>query len=73
MVCLWLLGDIGKTVYFVVRHTPAQFWVCGLMQITIDVIIITQVGVPGWELVSDNTGHLDYTDWGLGGRMDGGH
>ncbi|CAD5205769.1 unnamed protein product [Bursaphelenchus okinawaensis] len=43
MVLMWLLGDLGKTVYFVVRGNPAQFWICSLLQITIDVLILGQV------------------------------
>ncbi|KAI6225235.1 PQ-loop repeat-containing protein 1 [Aphelenchoides fujianensis] len=43
MVLAWLLGDVGKTVYFVVRKNPAQFWICGGLQITIDVLILGQV------------------------------
>ncbi|KAI6208802.1 PQ-loop repeat-containing protein 1 [Aphelenchoides besseyi] len=43
MVLMWLLGDIGKTVYFVVRKNPAQFWICSSLQITIDILILGQV------------------------------
>jgi len=43
MVFMWLLGDISKTIYFLVRHTPAQFWLCGLFQVGVDIIILLQV------------------------------
>uniref|UniRef100_F1L6X5 Solute carrier family 66 member 2 n=1 Tax=Ascaris suum TaxID=6253 RepID=F1L6X5_ASCSU len=43
MVLMWLLGDCGKTAYFVVRSSPAQFWICAILQITIDILILIQV------------------------------
>lgn len=43
MVLLWTAGDIFKTTYFVMNESPAQFWVCGLVQILIDVAILLQV------------------------------
>lgn len=47
MVTLWLVGDLGKTTYFIVRGNPAQFWVCGFLQITIDILILFQVWFYG--------------------------
>ncbi|XP_042147938.1 solute carrier family 66 member 2 isoform X1 [Ixodes scapularis] len=43
MVLLWTLGDVFKTVYFVVRSAPTQFWVCGGLQVALDVAILLQV------------------------------
>ncbi|KAM8946497.1 solute carrier family 66 member 2-like [Pelodytes ibericus] len=43
MVLLWTAGDVFKTGYFVLRDTPAQFWMCGTLQITVDVAILSQV------------------------------
>lgn len=43
MVLLWTAGDVFKTTYFVMNESPAQFWVCGLTQILIDVAILLQV------------------------------
>lgn len=43
MVLLWTAGDVFKTTYFVMNESPAQFWVCGLVQILIDVAILLQV------------------------------
>lgn len=43
MVLLWTAGDIFKTTYFVLNASPAQFWVCGSVQILIDVAILLQV------------------------------
>jgi len=45
MVVMWLVGDIAKTIYFIVRHTPLQFALCSTLQITVDIIIIAQVHV----------------------------
>lgn len=33
MVIMWTLGDMFKTVYFVVRAAPMQFWICGTLQV----------------------------------------
>ncbi|KAM4572805.1 solute carrier family 66 member 2 [Odontesthes bonariensis] len=43
MVLLWTAGDVFKTTYFVLNDSPAQFWVCGSVQILIDVSILLQV------------------------------
>ncbi|KAE9555261.1 hypothetical protein FO519_001512 [Halicephalobus sp. NKZ332] len=43
MVLMWLMGDVGKTIYFVVRNNPAQFYICSSLQITIDILILCQV------------------------------
>lgn len=43
MVAMWTVGDIFKTCYFVLRHTPVQFQVCGALQVTIDIAILAQV------------------------------
>ncbi|KAG9509640.1 RNA-binding protein 5, partial [Fragariocoptes setiger] len=43
MVAMWLSGDLFKTTYFIVRKTPPQFWICGTIQVLIDIIIICQV------------------------------
>lgn len=47
MVFMWFIGDVGKTIYFVVRASPAQFWICSCLQITIDVLILLQVWLYG--------------------------
>ncbi|KAM3608956.1 uncharacterized protein V6R79_007394 [Siganus canaliculatus] len=43
MVLLWTAGDVFKTTYFVINESPAQFWICGSVQIMIDVAILLQV------------------------------
>lgn len=43
MVFLWTLGDVFKTAYFIAREAPVQFWVCGILQVVIDFLILLQV------------------------------
>ncbi|XP_026325955.1 PQ-loop repeat-containing protein 1 isoform X2 [Hyposmocoma kahamanoa] len=43
MVVMWTCGDVFKTAYFVLREAPTQFWVCGSMQVTLDIVILIQV------------------------------
>jgi len=57
MVLLWFMGDCGKALYFVVRKAPAQFWLCALLQITIDILILIQVRV-----FRSRTPHLPYSE-----------
>ncbi|XP_022669344.1 PQ-loop repeat-containing protein 1-like isoform X2 [Varroa destructor] len=33
MVMLWLFGDVFKTAYFVLRDSPVQFVLCGILQV----------------------------------------
>ena len=47
MVLLWTAGDVLKTVYFVLRAAPAQFWLCGVLQVLLDVAILSQVLIYG--------------------------
>lgn len=43
MVLLWTAGDTFKTAYFIINESPAQFWLCGILQICIDIAILIQV------------------------------
>ncbi|KAM4028021.1 solute carrier family 66 member 2-like isoform 1-T7 [Anomaloglossus baeobatrachus] len=43
MVVLWTAGDCFKTAYFIIRGTPPQFWLCGALQICLDLLILLQV------------------------------
>ncbi|XP_054631973.1 solute carrier family 66 member 2 isoform X2 [Dunckerocampus dactyliophorus] len=43
MVLLWTAGDVFKTTYFVMNESPSQFWVCGSIQILVDVAILLQL------------------------------
>ncbi|XP_037308291.1 solute carrier family 66 member 2 [Pungitius pungitius] len=49
MVLLWTAGDVFKTSYFVMNESPSQFWVCGSVQIIIDVAILLQVLLYGQD------------------------
>ncbi|CAA7269273.1 unnamed protein product [Cyclocybe aegerita] len=43
----WVGGDSFKTVYFFLQHSPLQFKVCAVFQLSIDVAIIFQRFVYG--------------------------
>lgn len=43
MVIMWLSGDLFKTLYTILRKTPAQFYVCGSIQVIVDILILGQV------------------------------
>lgn len=43
MVVMWLAGDLFKSLYFIIRHLPAQFVVCGSIQVLVDILILIQV------------------------------
>ncbi|CAH0725989.1 unnamed protein product, partial [Brenthis ino] len=43
MVIMWTCGDVFKTAYFVIREAPTQFWVCGALQVLLDIVILFQV------------------------------
>jgi len=45
MVIMWTCGDVFKTSYFYLRNTPAQFFICGAMQVTVDLCILAQVWI----------------------------
>ncbi|XP_064599231.1 solute carrier family 66 member 2-like isoform X1 [Liolophura sinensis] len=43
MVMFWTMGDVFKTLYFILREAPPQFWICGMLQVGIDISIFVQV------------------------------
>ncbi|OZC12618.1 PQ loop repeat protein [Onchocerca flexuosa] len=43
MVLIWMIGDFSKTAYFIYERSPVQFWLCGIIQIIIDLLIMLQV------------------------------
>lgn len=43
MVLMWSTGDMFKTSYFYLRNTPAQFFICGSLQVMVDMLILCQV------------------------------
>ena len=48
MVIMWTAGDVFKTVYFLIRSTPPQFWVCGVLQV--GTLTLYNVGLLSWTL-----------------------
>jgi len=43
----WVGGDSFKTVYYFLQHSPLQFKVCAIFQLSIDCVIIGQQAVYG--------------------------
>jgi uncharacterized protein with PQ loop repeat len=43
MIATWFLGDFFKTLYYVMEHQPFQFTMCGVVQLTVDILIILQI------------------------------
>lgn len=43
MIYGWTLGDVCKTAYFLSKGEPVQFVMCGVVQITVDLAILSQV------------------------------
>uniref|UniRef100_A0A182NTA9 PQ-loop repeat-containing protein 1 n=1 Tax=Anopheles dirus TaxID=7168 RepID=A0A182NTA9_9DIPT len=43
MVIMWTAGDMFKTGYFLLRDAPTQFWICGTLQVSLDLAILLQV------------------------------
>ncbi|KAF9258878.1 hypothetical protein L218DRAFT_964061 [Marasmius fiardii PR-910] len=43
----WLVGDSFKTAYFFLKHSPLQFKVCAIFQLSVDVAIVFQRIVLG--------------------------
>lgn len=45
MVLFWTSGDTFKTIYFIIRESPLQFWLCGGIQVAVDIAILLQVAL----------------------------
>ncbi|CAD8045912.1 unnamed protein product [Paramecium primaurelia] len=45
MIGSWFLGDAFKTFYFIVKNQPAQFVMCGVIQLSVDIWIMLQIAV----------------------------
>ncbi len=43
MVLMWTSGDLFKTTYFILRESPVQFWLCGILQVSLDLAVLLQV------------------------------
>ena len=43
MVLMWTSGDLFKTIYFIIRDSPSQFWLCGILQVSLDIAVLYQV------------------------------
>lgn len=47
LVGAWALGDAAKTVLFVARRSPFQFFACGVIQLVVDFGIFYQMRIYG--------------------------
>lgn len=47
MVLMWTSGDIFKTTYFILKVAPTQFWLCGMLQVSLDLAVLCQVYMYG--------------------------
>ncbi|CAD6884808.1 unnamed protein product [Tilletia controversa] len=54
LIAAWLGGDMAKTVYFVYQSSPPQFLVCGLIQLSIDLVICYQAYIYREKTADDN-------------------
>lgn len=59
MVIMWTAGDLFKTVYFILRNSPTQFYICGALQVSLDLAILLQVHIYRKNSVVRNSTHGD--------------
>ncbi len=45
LLVTWFIGDTFKTGFFLFRHSPMQFVLCGLIQLAVDIGIAIQMFV----------------------------
>lgn len=43
MIIVWFFGDFFKTIYFIIKSQPTPFILGGVIQLTIDLIILIQI------------------------------
>lgn len=43
LILSWFAGDIFKTIFFIAKRSPVQFVACGLVQIIVDLAIMSQM------------------------------
>eukprot|EP01027_Heterolobosea_sp_BB2_P001968 GEZU01002951.1.p2 GENE.GEZU01002951.1~~GEZU01002951.1.p2 ORF type:complete len:262 (+),score=72.01 GEZU01002951.1:23-787(+) len=43
LIMTWFVGDLFKTVFFIAKGMPFQFILCGAIQLTVDILILTQM------------------------------
>eukprot|EP00696_Hemimastix_kukwesjijk_P010238 gnl/Hemi2/22871_TR7657_c0_g1_i1.p1 gnl/Hemi2/22871_TR7657_c0_g1~~gnl/Hemi2/22871_TR7657_c0_g1_i1.p1 ORF type:complete len:233 (-),score=69.16 gnl/Hemi2/22871_TR7657_c0_g1_i1:97-795(-) len=53
-VTAWLVGDAFKTFYFLVAAAPAQFIMCGVIQLLTDCVLVYQIFAYGNAAVPAN-------------------
>ena len=53
MVLMWTSGDMFKTIYFLLRSSPMQFWLCGMLQVSLDLAVLSQVYLYSKKSIDD--------------------
>ena len=43
LILSWFVGDMFKTIYYIFKAQPTQFVICGIVQLTIDILILLQI------------------------------
>ena len=43
MIFTWFVGDFFKTLYFIIEAQPFQFIMCGVVQLSVDILIVLQI------------------------------
>lgn len=61
MIICWTTGDLFKTGYFLVRQAPMQFWICGMLQVLVDVSILIQIVVYRRQTPPTPSHHSKFT------------
>lgn len=58
----WFIGDFSKTVYFIVFQQPMQFILCGVVQLSVDLIILSQLVIYRKREDSEEIGSIEVVD-----------
>ncbi len=43
MVALWMMGDIFRFLYFILRDVPFTFILCVILQLLVDIAVFFQI------------------------------
>lgn len=62
LILTWFVGDFCKTIYFVANSQPAQFILCGAIQLTVDLIILIQLVMYRKKDDSEEIGSIEVVD-----------
>ena len=43
LILSWFFGDLFKTIYYIHKVQPTQFIICGIAQLSVDILILLQI------------------------------